>query len=214
MEDFPPNSKASRGEGPQRQPREKVVQAEARRRKTPLGKKFSSVFIGGDAKTAWEYMIFESMIPAARDMIVDGLQSYIERLFTGNARPRGRGIGPSPYGTTTYGKMFRGGTPQHYDNSPLPTRTQLSRQARARHDFDEIILQTRQDAEDTLQAMYDILGSQYEVVTVADFYELVGIEPTHVDTTWGWTDLRGTGMSKVRGMGWVLDLPEPEHLVR
>jgi hypothetical protein len=59
--------------------------------------------------------------------------------------------------------------------------------------------------------MREILDSQYEVVTVADLYELVGTEPTHVDTTWGWTNLKGAGVARVRGLGYLLDLPEPEH---
>jgi hypothetical protein len=155
------------------------------------------------------------MIPAARDMVVDGLQSYIERLFNGNVRPRSRGIGPNPYGGyTSYNEYSRGPARTTFERPPLPARQQVSSQARARHEFDEIILETRMDAEEVLTAMYDILGSQHEVVTVADLYELVGFEFTHVDTTWGWTDLRGAGVGRIRGRGYVLDLPEPEHLSR
>lgn len=205
MEQFPPNSKASRKE---REPVARVTSAEAVRRKPSLGKKFTQTFIKGDSpRTAWEYMIYESMIPAARDMVVEGLQSYIERLFNGG-QARHRGTRPNPYGHFSYNKMFRG--EQQDDRPPLPRR-QLSGPARARHDFDEIILENRMDAEEVRDQMYNIL-SQYEQVSVADLYQLVGIKPDHTDTSWGWTSLKGTEVGRVRGLGYLLDLPEPEPI--
>jgi len=40
---------------------------------------------------------------------------------------------------------------------------------------------------------------------------LVGLAATHTDNKWGWTDLSGAGVSRIRG-GYLLDLPEPEPL--
>jgi hypothetical protein len=209
MEQFPPNSKASR-RGPA-VPVERVTSADAVRRKPSLGKKFSQTFIGGDARTAWDYMIWEVAVPEIRYLMVESLQSGIERFFTG-AVSRGRHpTGRNPLGHFNYQSRYQHG-PQD-DRGPVPTRRQLSSQARARHDFDEIILQTRVDAQEVLERMYDML-EQYEVVTVADLYGLVGLKPDHTDTTWGWTDLKGTTVGRVRGLGYLLDLPEPEALRR
>lgn len=204
---FPPNSKASKG--PQREPVQRVTSADAVRRPPSLGKRFTQTFIAGDgARTAWDYMIFEVMIPEAREAVVNGLQSFVERLFTGG-RVRTGGTRPNPYGHFSYNRMFRGGAQD--DRPPLPTRQQLSGPARARHDFDEIILENRVDAEEVRDHMYNILN-HYDVVTVADLYQLVGIKPDHTDTTWGWTSLKGTEVGRVRGLGYLLDLPEPEPI--
>lgn len=86
----------------------------------------------------------------------------------------------------------------------------MSRQARSRHDFDEVVLTSRTEAEEVIDRLFEVV-SRYGTATVADLYELVGITGTHTDNKWGWTDLRGAGVSRVRG-GYLLDLPEPQPL--
>lgn len=81
----------------------------------------------------------------------------------------------------------------------------MSRQARAAHDFDEIVLETRGDAEIVIEKLRDTLA-QYDVVTVADLYDLVGITGSFTDNKWGWYNLRDARVSPVRG-GYLLDLP-------
>lgn len=86
----------------------------------------------------------------------------------------------------------------------------MSRRGRARHDFDEIVLATRAEATDVLDALFE-LSSKWEEVSVADLYGLIGEEPNHVDETWGWRSLQGADVLKVRG-GYLLDLPDPQPL--
>lgn len=204
MENFPPNSRASR----ERDPVERVTSADAVRRKPSLGKQFSRTFINGDAKTAGEYMVFEVVVPAARDLLVEAVHAGFERLVYGAAtRPRRGIVSPNPYGHVNY----RGMSQRPDDRPPMPNQRTLSRQARARHDFDEIVLATRQDAEEVLERMFDILD-RYESVSVADLYELTGFTPTHTDKTWGWTRLKGASVGRIRSGGYLLDLPDPEHL--
>jgi hypothetical protein len=77
-----------------------------------------------------------------------------------------------------------------------------------RHAFDEIVISSRQEAEEVLDRMYDLI-SRYDAATVADLYELTGLEGTHADQKWGWEDLRGSSVGRVRGGGYLLELPEP-----
>jgi hypothetical protein len=87
----------------------------------------------------------------------------------------------------------------------------LSRRSRARHDFDELIIPSRQEAEEVIDRMFDLL-SRYGEVSVADLYELTGIQSSHTDMKWGWRELRGTKAIRLRQGGFLLDLPEPEPL--
>ena len=188
MENFPPNSKTARTRD--REKVERVTSSDAVRRKKPLGRHFSNVFFGGDARTAWHYMITNVAIPAVQDTIIEMVQSGIERMVRGENRSR--------RGTTGYGHVNYRGFSQRRpppDNTPLPTRT--SRASRARHVFDEIIIPSRQEAEEVLDRLYDLI----------DAYE-----GTHTDHTWGWTELRGANVARVRNGGYLLDLPEPEFL--
>jgi hypothetical protein len=95
--------------------------------------------------------------------------------------------------------------------SRLPSAQRaISRQARGRHDFDEIVLDSRTEAEQVIDQLFDVV-SRYESATVADLYALVGLAAAHTDYKWGWTDLQGAGVSRIRD-GFILDLPDPEPL--
>jgi hypothetical protein len=86
----------------------------------------------------------------------------------------------------------------------------LSRRARANFDFDEIILPTRVEAEEVIDRMFDLVA-KYEMVTVADLYDLVGIQGNYTDEKYGWEDVRGAGVTRVSN-GYLLDIPRPEPL--
>lgn len=86
----------------------------------------------------------------------------------------------------------------------------MSRRARASHDFQEIVLRTRAEADAVIDAMMDYMH-KYEQVTLSDLYDLVGIQGTFADEKWGWRDLRGAGPTRINE-GYLLDLPRPEPL--
>lgn len=86
----------------------------------------------------------------------------------------------------------------------------MSRKARANHDFYEIIIPTRPEAEAVLEGLFALLD-EYEVASVADLYEMVGESSQFTDRNWGWTDLRGSDIRRVRE-GYLLDLPRPEDI--
>jgi hypothetical protein len=87
----------------------------------------------------------------------------------------------------------------------------ISRRARAGHEFDEIILESRAEAELVLEKLADLI-EQYEVATVADLYELVGITASHTDLKWGWDDMRDAGVDRVRSGGYLLALPKTKAI--
>ena len=86
----------------------------------------------------------------------------------------------------------------------------MSNRARANHDFDEIVLATRAEAEEVIDNLFALVDS-YDTATVADLYGMVGQTGSYTDEKWGWSDLRGTSISRVKG-GYLLDLPRPQYL--
>ena len=72
---------------------------------------------------------------------------------------------------------------------PLDRGGNFSRGSRARHDFDDILFESRGEAEDVLSHLVD-LTIDYGVASVADFYDLSGIESQFTDNKYGWTNLR------------------------
>lgn len=203
--DYPPNSRKTQDGPPEKEKIERVTTADPIQRKKPLGKRFKETFISGDAKTAVNYVFFSVLLPAAKDALVEAGSQGMEKLVFGESRRR-HGPSSGPMGHIAYNRMTSGGRP-----SPMG-RPQMSRRARSQHDFDEIVLSSRQEAEDVLDRMFDLV-SKYDAATVADLYELVGLKSDHTDHKWGWTDLRGASVTRLRGDQYLLDLNEPEPLI-
>lgn len=205
--EFPPNSQASRKVVEDKEIAQ-VTSGEVVRKKKSLRKRFSESVVTGDAKSATRYVVLDVILPAIKDMAVEAVSSGFEKLIYGESR-RFRGISsahPSPYGRVNYTQYSQYSSPSRLSSS----QRALSRQARARHDFDEIILESRAEAESVLDGLYEVV-SRYEVASVADLYQLLGLASTHTDNKWGWTNIRGAGVSRGRD-GYLLDLPDPVPL--
>jgi hypothetical protein len=196
---YPSNSFTSRKPQTPAKPKniERVTTSEPIVQKRGLGKRFAEVFIGADAKSVWQYIAYDVLVPAAKDMVSDAVSSGIERMLFGEGA-RSRGYNSGKGGFTSYNKMSG------------PNKPSMSNRGRARHDFKEIVLPTRPEAEDVLNSMYTIL-QEYGVVSVNDFYQIVGITGSFADAKYGWTDMRGSRVERVRN-GYLIDLPAPEVL--
>jgi hypothetical protein len=216
MEDFPSNSHrikpVLKDEEPPKKV-EKVIEGEVLRRKKPLSKRLAENFVGGDSKTVGSYILFDVLLPAAKDMMADATSLGVERLLFGEARSTSRRTGLRPGQSNSSYISYNRYPPTNatsYGHREDPRGPTPSRRARATHNFDEIILATRVEAEEVVDRLFDLV-SRYESATVADLYELVGIAVNYTDNKWGWTDLRGAGVARVRN-GYLLDLPRPESL--
>ena len=77
---------------------------------------------------------------------------------------------------------------------------------RTGYDYDDIILESRGEAEDVLERMDELIAT-YQVVSVADFYDLVGVSGNYTDNKYGWTDIRNASVIRVRD-GYMIKLPK------
>lgn len=214
MENFPNNShyvkESQVAPEPTEKKVEKVISGKVIRRKKPLRKRFADVFIGGDARSVGQYVMYDVLLPAAKDAVADAFSQGIERMLFGETRRSGpsRARNRASNGYVSYNRFSSNNTPPWDDRRP---QRQLTRKARAKHDFDEVILDTRAEAEQVIDQLFSLI-SQYEVATVADLYNLIGASPSYTDRAWGWTDLRGAGATRLTGGGYLLDLPPTEPL--
>lgn len=211
--EFPSNSKNPAKKPVEKTERvvEKVVTGDVVTRKKPLGKRFAETFVGGDARGVGAYVFFDVLIPAAKDMVADAMSQGVERMLFGEVRSHSRRSATSyGGGFTSYHKMSRSSTSLRPDPRERERERYISRRARTMHDFDEIVVESRLEGNKILEGMYEILAN-YDVVTVADLYTMAGITSTPVDRNWGWTDLSGSGVHRIRN-GYLLDLPRPEHI--
>ena len=80
-----------------------------------------------------------------------------------------------------------------------------------RKTIDDIVFETRGDAEKVLDTLSEAL-SVYGSVSVADFYDLADISAEWTDNNFGWTDLRGARVLRTRGGGYTIDMPKPTNI--
>ena len=197
--DYQANSKASKNPEKKDKKIEKVVTGEVVQKSKPVGRKLKDIFINADFGSVAQYVGYEVLIPAARNMIVDSFTKGIERMMYGESRPRQRhGNGPRFSYNTPVSRPYR---------DPRTRPPMGVERARSR---DDIIVSTREEGELVLERMNDIIDG-YDVVSVSDLYEMVGFPSTHTDYKWGWTHIGGASVKQVRE-GYLLDLPSPEPL--
>lgn len=216
--EFPPNSHVKKEARPERRPERasekkevvRVTRSKATLRKKPLSRRFVETFTGDGSKGVLEYVLLDVMIPGFKDIVADASSTAIERtLFGGDARPRGR-RGHGGGGYTSYSGMSSSRPRDRRDRDRDDDRRPSRRDTRGPSVHREIILDTRVEADEVIDNMFELI-SKYEMATMRDLLSLVGEPHNYTDEDWGWTDLRGARIHKVRE-GYLLDLPRPESL--
>ena len=94
---------------------------------------------------------------------------------------------------------------KYYDDRERRDR-ESSNRTRTGYEYDDIILDNRGEAEDVLSRMDELIDT-YGVVSVADFYDLVGITGNYTDNKYGWSDIRNASVVRVRE-GYMIKLPK------
>lgn len=196
-------SKEAGSKKPDKPKQEKVISGEVVQRKKGLWEKIKETFTGDDLHSVGNFIMFDVVLPAAKQMISDAVSQGVERtLFGESARRANRPSMGSRY--TNYSSYSKPSVVGRAAEPDAPRS--ISSRARAAHDFDEIVLGSRGEAEEVLDRLTDLV-SNYDVATVSDLYDLVGITGSFTDDKWGWYDLRGSSIRPVRG-GYLLILPK------
>ena len=208
-DEFPGNSNKEKEEKIVYAPKEKnisqIVTGKVIKQKKSLGQKISETFFGDDTRSVSDYILQDVLIPAMKSTLSDMVGGGIEMLLFGERRrsstsniyrDRDRSYVP-------YNRMSR-------RDDRRDDRFAMTRTARSRHDFDDIILETRGEAEDVLSHMVDLI-QEYDNASVADYYELVGVDANFTDNNYGWTNLRDAFVERVRS-GYSIRLPQPREI--
>lgn len=202
--EFPANSHKKKEEVKEEVKKvEKIIKGRVVQRKKSLGKRFLETFIGEDVNSVTGYILHDVLIPAAKATLSDMVQGGIEMLLfgerKGNRTRRDQGRSHVSYNNYSSSNNRR--------DDRRDDRRDYAQKSRARHNFDDIILSTRGEAEEVLSHLVD-LTMDYGEASVADLYDLVGITEEFTDRKYGWTNLGSASVSRVRE-GYLLNLPKP-----
>ena len=193
MGEFKPNPPLN--EKPTEKKVEKVISGVAKTKKKSGLIKFADVFIEDDVNNVKSYIFDDVVVPTIKRGLYDALEGSLSMLLLG-------GNGGNRTRSTADKVSYKNYT--SYSNKRGESRT-ASRSVRG-YDYDEIVLNTRGEAEDVLARM-DELVSTYGIVSVADFYDLCGITCQYTDNKYGWTNIRNAQVVRVRD-GYMIKMPK------
>jgi hypothetical protein len=194
MEEFTPNShkfKESQKETSGEKKVEKVISGKAKVKKKNGASKFAETFLSEDVSNVKSYVIQDVLIPAAKKLVSDIVTNGIDMILYGES-------GRSKKRTNADYVSYR----SYSDSKSRPAEPRT----RAGYRYDELIFESRGDAEEVLTRM-DELVETYGMVSIADFYEAAGEPCKYTDNYYGWTDIRHADVNRVRD-GYVIKLPK------
>lgn len=174
---------------------EKVVTGKVITKKKSGFQKFADEFISEDARNLKSYVIGDVLIPAIKKAVSDIITDGIDIILYG-------GTSKGPNRRTTADKVsYRA----YYDGDRRDSRQSSQYQSRNSYSYDDIILNSRGEAEDVLSRMDELMDT-YGLVRVADLYDLVGISGNYTDNKYGWTNIRNAEIVRVRD-GYMIKMP-------
>ena len=177
---------------------EKVISGKAIVKKKSEASKLADIFIAEDIKNVGSYILMDVIVPTVKRAITDVIKNGVDMLFYGSRGTTGKSSTASRYSYTPY-----------YDRS-RSRDVYTEPRTRSRQTFDNLLLETRGEAEDALRSMDEIIES-YGIVSVADLYELVGLEKDveYTDNDYGWTSIRNAKVERTLDGYYLLNLPKP-----
>lgn len=182
---------------------EKVVTGEVTQVKKPLGQRLKLMVTGIEFRGASQYVFFDVLIPAVKNMVVDAVDVGVKRMIYGDSAPRNQYSGRS---RTTYNSPVNRGR----DSVMLPKQPPYSPPARSSRASTDVVLSSREEAELVLTTMQDII-EKYDFASVSDFNTILGQPSTYVDNNWGWSGLQYVEIRQIRE-GWLLNMPSVEPI--
>lgn len=194
MENYKPNSNRFKEEQKKETSKknvQKVITGSAKIKKKSETRKFADLFLPEDVSSVKSYIVMDIVLPAIKSIVSDTVNAF---LYPNGGAPKKNGASRVSY--------------SHYYNDRNDRRESVSSRTRNNFDYDDILFDSRGDAEAVLSSMDDII-SQYGVVSVGDLYDLAEISThNYMVNNYGWTDIRSATAVRVRD-GYVLKLPRP-----
>lgn len=192
MEKYQANSHKAKAEKQEVEKKkvEKVVKGKVKvKKKGELGK-FAEMFISEDAADVKSYIIMDVIVP----LIKKGISDTVDMILYGGS------------GSGSKNRSSKISYSSYYDRRDSDRRESHSTVRTGRYDFDSIVLESRGEAEEVLDRLCELIDI-YKVVSVADLYDLVGVDFAYTDNKYGWMNLRNAEVVRVRD-GYTLKLPK------
>lgn len=156
-------------------------------------------FFADDMHDVGSYLLMDVLVPAAKSLLYDlGSKGLSMVLWGEDKSPRRSSSGMR----INYNEASSRGAQNDRPRARLRTA----------YDYQDLLFDTRADAERVLEEMCDIFDRN-DYVSVGDMYDLANQQTMQTDFDYGWTDLR-TAQVRASGDGYYIQMPRIEQLKR
>lgn len=175
----------------------KVISGEAHRRKKGNLSKASDAIMPGDIDSLKNYILMDVLVPSIKRAISDIVCNGINILLGEPTRSKSGGQAAK----VSYRSYYEQQNERRDYNRP---------RAQAAYNYDDVVFPSRGEAEEVLFRMEELLD-RFDVVSVADLFDMAGISGNYTDNKYGWTDLRDAHVARVSD-GYIIRLPRATTL--
>lgn len=196
---------------PEKKELSKVVGKQPKKRKRNLfGRLFSAVLGPEGVSGIGQYVADEIIVPAVKNLVVDSVTSGINMVMYGENKPR---TSSSSYSRSSGSYRPSTNYASRYSNTskaPDKASDRVIPRAIGRYGVEEYIIEDRYDASHVLTTLTES-ADMYNTVSVADYYDLIGVPSAYTDNSYGWTmdSIVKATIIPIRG-GYVIKFPPVE----
>lgn len=192
MKQYQSNSDKERQEASRQSEKkvEAVVVGTAKTRKKGELQKFVNEFVPGNFSIIKSDILRNIIVPSLKKAVSDIVKVGIDMILYDGKQTQSSKVSYRNYYDRDNDKVRAGSSINRFNNL----------------DYDDILFETRGDAETVLDAMNDII-SQYGIVTISDLYDLARVPNDNFTLNrYGWSSISGACAIRVRD-GYILKLP-------
>lgn len=204
MVDYPGNShrakEAEKAQGAERaEPQRKPPKATGKIASPSPLKKALNALVVKDIKDVLAYVATDVLLPQLKKAIMDAVNGGVSMMLNGEEPQAGGKTVPASK------VSYR----EYYDRSPSGA---VARKPAA-FELDNVVVGTRREAEDVLDELNAGI-EEYGVVSVAEYYDLVGITTSnYMYDEYGWRSLATASVCRCQE-GFLIKMPKPRPITR
>lgn len=189
--DYQPNSHKFKEE--QEKNIQKVVTGKTKTQKNSF-RKFTDVFIAEDVTSVKGYIFMEVLVPAIKKAIFDIVTNGIDMILYGENGSKSK--------NTTASKI------SYRNFYTQPKTTSAVKNNRAALEYDDILFESKKDAEAVLSEMENVVD-KFDFVSVGDLYDLADISTNNYAVNkYGWNEnIHSATVVRTRD-GYVIKFPK------
>lgn len=176
---------------------EKIVDGTVRTKKKSEMSRLADIFVPGDVSKVKSYAFSDVFVPSIKKAVYDIVVNGLEMIMYGETGRHDRRSSSSKVSYSRY-----------YDDRDRDRRRDDPPRARTRFDFEDIVFDNRGTAERVREEMMNVI-EEYGFVTVADMYDMAGLDQPYTSNKYGWTSIRSAESVRLRDGGYILKLPRP-----